>query len=245
MPCFVFTTRMKVAKMRIYHLLKPPSFAGHPCGTAASSMIKFYPQICFLLLFAFLVSACLPMVTPTLAETVPEPQPTPAEKYHALDTPTTIEDIDTILAAINSNDKQKLTDLFSYTTIACKTIVNGLGGLPLCRAGEADGTLVEVLPVLSSEGYYLYKDEISNWFGLDVAGLYAVYQVLESAYSDENFPKGDYAVILVGKENQPGIVLHIKDAGIVRLDDILNNAPDALQAVLERDAEQVILSPKE
>ena len=66
-----------------------------------------------------------------------------------------------------------------------------------------------------------------------MAGLYAVYQVSEGVYSDENFPKGDYAVILVGNENIPGIILHITNTGIVRMDDILDNAPDALQAVLE------------
>jgi len=224
--------------MKMYHLLKPPS-------SAASPIMKPYPQICFLLLVALLASSCLPMATPTPAATAPEPQPTSAEKYHPLFTPTRIEEIDIILDAVESGDSQELRNLFSYTTIACKTIVNALGGPPPCRDGEAEGTLVEVLPGLSSEGYYLYKDEISNWPGLDVAGLYAVYQVSESAYSDENFPKGDYAMILVGKENQPGIVLHITDAGIVRIDDILDDAPDALQAVLERDAERVILAPKE
>ena len=202
-------------------------------------------QITNLLFVAFLASACMSIENPTPAATALVPSPTSAEKYHSLDITTTIEEIDTILAAVNSSDQQKLTDLFSYTTIACKSVVNALGGPPPCREGEAEGTLVEVLPVLSSEGTYLWKDEVSNWPGLDVAGLYAVYQVSESAYSDENFPKGDYAVILVGKENQPGIVLHIKDAGIVRIDDILDDAPGALQAVLERDAEQVILAPKE
>lgn len=223
--------------------MKMPRSLQPPCP-AASPTMKPYPQICFLLLFAFLASACLPMATPTPVATVLAPPPTSAEKYHSLDTPTTMEEIDTILAAVNSNDKQKLTDLFSYTTIACMT-VNALGGPPPCREGEAEGTLVEVLPSLSSEGSYLRKDEISNWPGLDVAGLYAVYQVSESAYSDKNFPKGDYAVILVGKENKPGIVLHITKAGIIRIDYVLDDAPGALASVLERDAAQMILTPKE
>lgn len=223
--------------MKMYQPLKPQS-------PAASPILNRYSQIGLLLVVTFLASACFPMATPTPAVTELAPSPTSAEKYHSLDTATTIEEIDTILAAVNSNDKQKLTDLFSYTAIACKT-VNALGGPPACREGEAEGTLVEVLPGLSSEGSYLHKDEISNWPGLDVAGLYAVYKVSESTYSEENFPKGDYAVILVGNENIPGIVLHITDAGIVRIDYILDDAPDALQAVLERDAERVILAPKE
>ena len=51
-------------------------------------------------------------------------------------------------------------------------------------------------------------------------------------------------MILAGDENISGIILHITITGIVRMDDILDNAPDALQAALERDAKKVILEPK-
>ena len=196
-------------------------------------------RITNLLFVAFLASACLPMATPTPAATVLVTSPTLAEKYHSLDTPTTIEEIDIILAAVNSKDKQKLTNLFSYTTIACKT-VNALGGPPPCREGEAEGTLVEVLPILGPEGTYLWKDEVSKWPGLNVVGLYAVYQVSDTVFSEENFPKGNYGMILVGEANDLNVVLHITDARIVRMD-----YPTSLDEILERDAEQVILAPKE
>jgi len=196
-------------------------------------------QISNLFFVALLAAACLPMDTPSPTATVLSPSPTSAEKYHSLDTPTTVEEIDNILAAVNSKDQQKITDLFSYTTVACRT-VNGMGGPPPCREGEAEGTLVEVLPVLGPEGTYLWKDEVSNWQGLDVVGLYAVYEVSESAYSDENFPKGNYGIILVGEVNDLNAVLQVTDAGIVRLD-----YPTALDEILERDAERVILAPKE
>ena len=100
-------------------------------------------QITNSLFVTLLASACLPMLTPAPAATVLAPSQTSAEKYHSLDTPTTMEEIDTILAAVNSKDKQDLTDLFSYTTIACRTIY-ALGGPPPCREGEAQGMLVEV-----------------------------------------------------------------------------------------------------
>ena len=196
-------------------------------------------QIANLLFVALLTSACLPMTTPTPAATVPVPSPTSAEKYHSLDTQTTIEEVDTILAAVNSKDKQRLAGLFNYTTIACMTI-NALGGPPPCREGEAEGTLVEVLPILGSEGTYLWKDEVSNWQGLDVVRLYAVYEVSESAYSDENFPKGNYGIILVGEVNDLNAVLQVTNAGIVRID-----YPTSLDEILERDAERVIIAPKE
>ena len=119
-------------------------------------------QITNLLFVAFLASACLPMATPTPAATALVPLPTLAEKYYSLDTPTTIEEIDTILAAVNSTDKQKLTDIFSYTTIACKTIVNALGGPPPCPEGKAEGTLVEwngnKLIRVSVQGYNTKND---------------------------------------------------------------------------------------
>ena len=51
-------------------------------------------------------------------------------------------------------------------------------------------------------------------------------------------------MILAGNENIPGIILQITNRGIVGMDDILDNAPDALQAALERDAKKVILEPK-
>ena len=51
-------------------------------------------------------------------------------------------------------------------------------------------------------------------------------------------------MILAGNENIPGIILHSTNTGIVRMDDILDNAPDTLQAALERDAKKVILEPK-
>ena len=196
-------------------------------------------QITNLLFVAFLVSACLPMATPTPAATVLAPSPTSAEKYHSVFTPTRIEEIDTVLDAVESGNPQELRDLFSYTTIACMT-VNALGGPPPCRDGEAEGSLVEVLPILGPEGSYLWKDEVSNWPGLEVAGLYAVYQVSDTVFSDENFPKGNYGMILVGEENESGVVLHVTDAGIVRID-----YPTALDEILERDAERVILAPKE
>jgi len=196
-------------------------------------------QITNLLFVALLASACFPMTTPTPTASVLVPLSTSAEKYHSLDTQTTIEEVNNILTAVNSKDQQKITDLFSYTAVACRT-VNGMGGPPPCREGEAEGMLVEVLPILGPEGTYLWKDEISNWQGLDVIGLYAVYEVSESAYSDENFPKGNYGMILVGEVNDLNAVLQVTDAGIVRID-----YPMALDVILERDAERVILAPKE
>lgn len=185
-------------------------------------------------------------LTPTSEVNTEQAQPTqasasPALAYYSLDTMTQIEEIDAILAAVASGDTQAVRNLFGFSTLACKT-VNALGGPPACREGEAEGTMVEVLSFLGSEGSYLRKDEVSNFPGLNVTGVYAVYQVSETAYSEENFPKGDYAIMLTAPENFPNIVLQIKNRQIVRIDYVFD--PASVDTILQRDAANFVLPPK-
>ena len=207
--------------------------------------MKVFPQVVYLLLVLLLISACSPIAAPTAEESATtEPESTSTtEKYHSLDTRTGIAEIDTVLEAVESNDPQKLRDAIHYSTLACKT-VNALGGPPPCHEGEAEGTLVEALPILGSEGGHLRKEDIKDSFVLDVTDLYAVYRVSEKVFSDANYPKGDYGVILVGADNSSNVFLQIKAGGIVRFDFVMNDSPDALRNILERDASEVILAPK-
>lgn len=187
-----------------------------------------------------------PQLTPTPEVGIEQPQPTQTDaslalKYYPLDTMTQIEEIDLILAAIASGDVQAVRNLFGFTITACKT-VNALGGPPACREGEAEGTSVDVLPFLGSEGSYLRKDEVNNFPGLTVTGVYAIYQVSETAYSEENFPKGDYGIMLTAPENIPNIVLQIKNGQIVRIDYVFD--PASFETILQRDAANFVLPPK-
>ncbi|HMD81452.1 MAG TPA: hypothetical protein VKE92_09120 [Anaerolineales bacterium] len=200
--------------------------------------MKVYSQNVYIWLILLLISACTPAATLTKEVVTIETRPASTGKYHPLNTRTMIEEIDTVLAAVESGNKQELINLFHYSSIACMT-VNALGGPPPCRAGEAEGTIVEVLPILGPEGSYLWKDEISSWTGPEAVGLFAIYQVSDSVFSDENYPKGDYGIILVGDENTSHIVLHARNGRIVRLD-----YPAALDEILARDASKIILSPK-
>ena len=216
--------------------------------------VKAY-LIC-LLLFSLVLSACaspalepadtppaetqietVQPVIPTLTEPAP---PQPSEPgYHPLSTRTGIADVDAILAAVESGEPQQLRDLIRFTTVGC-TNAEGLGGPPKCQDGEAEGTLVEVLPFLGSEGHFLWAADVSNFPGVDVTGLYAVYKVSDSAYSEEAYPVGEYAVMFVGDENQPGIVIQIRD-GIVRIDYLYS--PAYLDETIQRDALELILAP--
>ena len=157
-----------------------------------------------LLLAMFMLNACGSVSTPAM----PQQQITPAAalKYHPLDTRTGLPTIDVVLEAVASRDPQKLINLFGYISAACKT-VTALGGPPPCRAGEAEGTIVEVLPSLGPEGSFLRKDETKNFPGLNVLGVYAVYQVSDKAYFEGDYPAGDYGIMLIGVDHGPGNTL--------------------------------------
>ena len=174
----------------------------------------------------FILSACSSNATSTPVQEVAieEISPTQAPvssviKFYPLDTKTGNADIDVIITAVASGETQELTNLFGYTTTACKT-VNALGGPPPCREGEAEGTLVDVLPFLGSEGSYTRRDEINNFPGLNVIGLYAVYGVPATVFSDVNYPAGDYAIAYVGEGNLPEVALQVTNGKIVRIDYI-------------------------
>jgi hypothetical protein len=193
----------------------------------------------------WLVSACstemIPPNEPTQAALPPaEIVVSPDKPYHPLDTMTQIAEIDLVLYAVASGDPQQLRDLFEYSQIACQT-VNALGGPPPCRAGEAEGTIVEVLPSLGPEGSYLRKDEVDNFPGLNVIGVYAVYQVSDTAYSEVNFPAGEYAIMYTAPDHVPGIVLQIRSGRIIRIDYVFD--PSSFEVILQRDASRVILDP--
>ena len=93
-----------------------------------------------------------------------------------------------------------------------------LGGPPPCRENEAEGTPVEVLPSLGPEGSFLRKDDAENFPGLDVMGLYAVYHVPDSAFTDPNDPAGDYAIVYVRDGDAPEVVLQVRNGKIIRID---------------------------
>jgi len=183
--------------------------------------------------------------TELIVMTATEPIPTTTARprgsgYYPLSTRTGIAEVDAVLAAVESGDPQALRDLVHFTTVACTT-AEGLGGPPKCREGEAGGTLVTVLPFLGPEGSFLDESELSSFPGVNVIGLYAVYSVTDSAYSEEASPAGEYAVAFNAEENQPNVVIQIRN-GIVRMDFLY--PPASLDDVIQRDAAELILAPK-
>ena len=192
-----------------------------------------------LLITVFLICACLPLSTPTQGTT---PEPSSAQKYHSLETRVGLEEIDNALSAVASGDVQLLRSLVKFTAVKC-TLVDGLGGPPKCRAGEAEGTSVDVLPFLGSEGSFLREDEIENWQGIEASGLYAIYRISSDVKSEDYYPAGEIAVIFVAPENKPAVSLRFSEGGIVRVDHIFDTSPESLEAILQREASELILAP--
>ena len=200
---------------------------------------SFYRTI--LIILAILLPACSPAVATTPAQPIlPAPQPTEALPYYPLDTLTILPEIDVIIKAVAGGDPQELRDLFEYTKTTCMT-VNALGGPPPCRENEAEGTPVEVLPSLGPEGSFLRKDEAENFPALNVQGLYAVYRVPQSAFTDPNYPAGDYAIVYVGEANNPDIALQVRNGKIVRIDYILGY-PESSE-LIPQDVTDFVLTP--
>jgi len=201
--------------------------------------MKWTLQILPAILLMAGITACSPKVlAPQQNESATRPMA--AETVYPLTTRTGIEEIDRILDA--SSDVQKLRSLIQFTSTKC-TKLDGLGGPPKCPPGEEDGTPVDVLPFLGPEGYFLRKDEIKNWQGFEVSGLFAIYEVSPNAFSDENYPAGKYATLFVGKENQPAVSLRVSNGWIVRVDTIFDHSPESLGAILQREAARLILAP--
>lgn len=186
-----------------------------------------------LLMSVLLLVAC---TSPAATETTGYP----------LDTRTGLPDVDPVLAAVGSGDPEELRALIQYTKAPC-TLKEGLGGPPKCRAGEAEGTVLEVLPFLGSEGSFIRKSEIADWPGIDAAALYGVFGVGENATREEYYLPGEYVALFLQKDNQNGVLLHITDGRVVRVDTMFEEFPDPFAGFIEQnslDTSEVILAPK-
>lgn len=129
---------------------------------------------------------------------------TPQPGVSAVITPTedpAIELIDPVVNAVEAGDIPALEALLKLQPMECVATAQGAGGPPLCRAGEAAGTTVEVLPQSQCEGFFARRDELRfSENGVAGAKFYAVYRAVPAL-----FPPGDY-VVLFNRETQPGVL---------------------------------------
>ena len=143
---------------------------------------------------------------------------------------------------VESGDVSALRSLVLFTNTLC-TRLEGLGGPPKCRQDEAEGTPVQALPFLGSEGSFIRSAEIENWQGIEVAGLYAIYEVSPDVFVEEYYPAGEYAILFVGEVDRSPVSLRVRDGGIVRVDHYPGASITDLEGIIEREAASIILSP--
>ena len=129
--------------------------------------------------------------------------------------PTEMPELNNVIEIVLSGDVEAQRSLIRFTQTEC-TNAEGLGGPPKCLAGETEGASVDVLPLLGPEGSFIRRDEIEDWDGLHVSELFAAYEVSEAVYSDENYPRGEYALVFIeSNENlQMSVTLQVTDGRI-------------------------------
>lgn len=205
-----------------------------------------------------------PGAVPTSDETIPTEQ-APKEAYPVLEQPSEaypgpavsspaytagypapyagditigIEPVDRLLAAVTASDPAALRGLLRFTSALCTT-AEGLGGPPKCAQGEPEGTPVEGLPILGSEGVFVRAGELPADFLAGSYRLIAIYAVKTDVAQEPFYPPGKYGVVL--EESKPDgarvyLTLRVDDSGIVRVDDNRdipgNEFPDAAEFLL-------------
>jgi hypothetical protein len=121
-----------------------------------------------------------------------------------------------------------------FIQAAC-TSDSGLGGPPKCASGEAEGTKVDVFPILGSEGSFTRKAEANLKDTLGSIDLKGVFKVVADFKAEEYYPAGDYGIVLAQPGGQQIYVLRVTKDGIVRLDN-----PVQLPGKEQPDLEQYV-----
>ena len=153
---------------------------------------------------------------------------------------TGIAEIDAVIETVLSGARQEQLELLQFSSLPC-TQAEGLGGPPKCAGGEEEGTVVEVFPILGSEGHHMRRGEIDSWEGLPASDVFAVYRVSDQVYSDASYPAGEYGIVFILEEGEPAVNAHVRDGRIIRLDYLF---VDPSEIDLEQLASEIILAPQ-
>jgi hypothetical protein len=126
-------------------------------------------------------------------------------------------DVDPVIAALEPGDPGKEADAVSYTKVACA--LHPSGGTPQppqCPEGVADGTPVDVLPVLSCEGTYRLRADVeSNGFpGVEKLQLYAVIRSQGETQSSD-WSAGQYEIVYTDPATGFARAFYVTDGKIV------------------------------
>lgn len=109
--------------------------------------------------------------------------------------------IDAFLDALAAGDLDALLGLVDYEQVGCVTEQNGIGGPPICDAGQPDGTLLDVIPAAQCEGHYIHRESMPQTLGDLVGKSWALYSVVQPGPpAQDSFIPSIWQVILVDLE---------------------------------------------
>ena len=155
------------------------------------------------------------------------------------------DELGPIMRAIFSGIVTDQLSVIQYTKVGCAN-QDGLGGPPKCPEGVAEGTVVEVFPVLGSEGSFSSPAEMENLLtNTSLKGLYAVYRVTPNPNIKPYYPEGEYAMVFerdINDQSLP-IILRVQDGMIVRMDFRFGITPEEI--LKEIPVADVIIVPQE
>jgi hypothetical protein len=149
------------------------------------------------------------------------------------DAPERVPDVDNVVAALEARDVDALGELVGYRQEACASRLGDAVGPPACRFGEAEGTLVVVVPFAQCEASYLRSGDVPNALEhlLDPEPeVFAAFPVPASAAASAVEPVGEYVVVLSSdEEGAPlGRRLVIEGGKVVLLDFGCGGAPEQM-----------------
>ena len=151
------------------------------------------------------------------------------------DAPERVPDVDNVVAALEARDVDALGELVGYRQEACASRPGDAGGPPACRFGEAEGTLVVVVPLAQCEASYLRSGDVPNALEhlLDPEPeVFAAFPIPASASATASAaePVGEYVVVLSSDEEGAalGRRLVIEGGKVVLLDFGCGEPPEKM-----------------
>jgi hypothetical protein len=150
---------------------------------------------------------------------------------HSPEVRTGVEPVDRVIQIFLGLAFDQRKDLIRTLSTGCTTTEYFVGP-PLCRAGQAEGTPVEVFPYRRYRAsHYAAPDELEALLRFPLGGLYAVYKVPESGFEESWWPAGEYSVVFVSAEGGLGVEVTIEGEQVVRIEfwpltpvEVLNGA---------------------
>ena len=194
-------------------------------------------------LIASFIAGCRGGGTKTTVRTVTASEPTRA--VITGDGP-----LDQVIAAALVSDDIELAGLAGYQKIACrKDSAQRPGDPPACRETEADGALVEVLPVTACEGGWVRPEQVPDAFRAALrSGTPRILAVFKPRATPAAFGGGfgaeQVVVFRTGThpDTQPqGVALHIKNGRVVRIESDCRNV---LLLIASEKVDAFIIDPR-